>query len=114
MIAALLVFYYNRTAEYYMPVISAEHRPLQPLSLILEVALLEAQGRGCRWWNWGGTWQSQEGVYRFKNKWGATVGTYRYYTQLNHEPLLKWSSGRILEAFPGFYVVPFSALERPS
>lgn len=110
-VAALLVFYFNLTAEYYTPVISAEHRPLQPLSLILQTALLEAQGRGCRWWNWGGTWRTQEGVFRFKNKWGARVSEYRYYTQLNRRALLGWTSARILETFPGFYVVPFAALE---
>ena len=27
--------------------------------------------KGFHYWNWGGTWQSQEGVYSFKNRWNV-------------------------------------------
>ena len=69
-IAALLVFLYNQPAEYYTPVILNEYRPLQPMSGLIYQAMQEAITCGMKWWNWGGTWKSQDGVYRFKKSWG--------------------------------------------
>lgn len=109
-IAGLLVFYFNRTVEYFTPATDAAFRSLQPLPLIVWTAMGEAAARGFRWWNWGGTWTTQEGVYRFKKKWAALERPYDYYTQLNERALLEWPAARLLEQFPYFYVVPFSAL----
>jgi hypothetical protein len=64
-----------------------------------------------RRWNWGGTWESQTGVFRFKRKWGAVAKPFCYYTQLNDRSLLTWPRERFVQEFPHFFVVPFSALE---
>jgi hypothetical protein len=66
--------------------------------------------RGCRLWNWGGTWTSQGGVYRFKRKWGAEDRPYRYFIRINDRSVLDATPEELLERFPHFYVVPFSAL----
>jgi len=108
--AALLVFYFNKTVEYYTPAVAAEFRSMQPLALIIITAMAEAARRGFVWWNWGGTWTSQLGVYRYKRKWAAIERKYRYYTQLNDDEILSWSQSQILSTFPNFFVVPFSAL----
>ena len=110
--AALLVLYFNRTAEYYTPVIDHLSRPLQPLSLILLQALADAARDGYQTWNWGGTWPGQVGVYRFKRKWAAREESYSYYTQLNDKRLLELSPAEILARYPSFFVIPFSALAR--
>jgi hypothetical protein len=110
-IAGLLLFYFNQIVEYIMPAIDAEHRSLQPLSLILIQAMSDAARRGFTWWNWGGTWNTQQGVYRFKKKWGAAERRYDYHIQLNDLSLLEWPKENILKAFPGFYIAPFSALQ---
>jgi CelD/BcsL family acetyltransferase involved in cellulose biosynthesis len=110
-IAGLLLFYFNRTVEYITPAIDHEYRSVQPLSLVLMTAMSEAARRGFTCWNWGGTWVSQTGVYRFKKKWGAVERDYHYYTQLNDITILEWPQEKILDAFPGFYVAPFSALK---
>lgn len=111
-IAGLLLFYFNRTVEYITPAIDSEYRSLQPLSLILIEAMIEACKRGYRRWNWGGTWHTQQGVYRFKKKWGADERGYSYFIQLNDESLLQWPQEKIRETFPDFYVAPFSALKK--
>lgn len=113
-VAALMVLYFNRTAEYFVPAVKSEHRSAQPLSLILMTAISDASRRGLSWWNWGGTWASQTGVYRFKRKWAAQERVYSYRTQLNDESLLDRTESSILTAFPNFYVVPFSALKKPN
>ena len=109
--AGLLLLYFNKTVEYITPAIDADYRSLQPLSLILVEAMTDASRRGFIWWNWGGTWNTQMGLYRFKKKWGALERGYDYYTQLNDLSILEWSREKILEAFPNFYIIPFSALK---
>ena len=109
--AALLVFYWSTVAEYFTPAIDARHRTDQPLAAILAAALPAAAARGIETWNWGGTWTTQESLYRFKRKWGALERRYMYRVQVNDERVLAMSSGEILAAYPEFYVAPFSSLK---
>jgi hypothetical protein len=110
-IAALLVFYFHRTVEYYMPAVDGPYRALQPLPLLILTAMADASRRAFAWWNWGGTWTSQLGVYRFKKKWGALEQTYYYHTQVNDPALLDCTSHEVLARFPHFFVVPFATLK---
>ena len=112
LVAALLLFYYHKTAEYYIPVTKEEYRPYQPMSLILLQAMVDASQRDYLWWNWGGTWVTQEGVYRFKKKWATTEGRYTYYTKVNNEEIYSLSPKSILEEYGHFYVIPFNALSK--
>ena len=110
-IAALLLFYYRDTVEYYMPVIKAEWRNRQPLSLLIFEAMCETSRRGFRLWNWGGTWISQDGVYLFKKRWGAWECVYTYYTRVNDERLYATSREILLQEYPDFFVIPFNCLK---
>jgi GNAT acetyltransferase-like protein len=109
-VAALLVFWFGAVAEYFTPATEHEHRSAQPMAAILELALEDAAARGHAWWNWGGTWLTQEGVMRFKRKWGARERPYRYFVKLNDRTLLDESPAALTDRFTGFYVVPFSSL----
>jgi hypothetical protein len=110
-LAALLVFYFNQTVEYFTPAIASQYRSIQPLSMILINAITDAARRGFRRWNWGGTRGGQVGVYRFKRKWAADARDYYYYTYLKDLSVLEWPQTKILTQFPGFFVAPFSALK---
>lgn len=112
-VAALLVFFFHRTADYFVPAIEAECRPLQPLSLLVFEAMQDAVRRGCRYWNWGGTWLSQTGVYDFKRRWGTRDCPYRYYVREydGADRLRRCSESRIRAEYPNFYALPFHALE---
>ncbi len=110
-IAALLVFFYNRTAEYFTPAVLEAYRSDQPISLLAFEAMQEAARRGCIYWNWGGTWKTQDGVYRFKSRFGAQDMYYHYYICEFKLSLRHLSRAEILAAFPYFYVLPFSVLE---
>lgn len=109
-VAALLVFFYNRTAEYFTPVIRKEHRNTQALSAVIFDAMCDASAQGYAWWNWGGTWLSQDGVYRFKSRWGTQDLPYRYFTSVHNSAILRASRAELLSAYPSFFTVPFSAL----
>ncbi|WP_029896183.1 GNAT family N-acetyltransferase [Desulfohalovibrio reitneri] len=110
--AGLLVLSHGRVAEYFMPCVAAEHRSAQPLSPLIHRAMTDAALEGRAYWNWGGTWTSQTGVYRFKRKWGARDMPYAYSTWLleRTEPLLHLAPQEIQRAYPWFFVVPFNQL----
>ncbi|MBI5740641.1 MAG: GNAT family N-acetyltransferase [Nitrospirae bacterium] len=110
-VAALLLFYFNKTVEYFTPVIKENYRTFQPLSLIIFEAMKDAVARGYQWWNWGGTWLSQDGVYDFKKKWGAEDMPYFYYTRADEEWLLHRTQEELKEEYPCFFTVPFRALQ---
>lgn len=109
-IAATLVFYYAEVVEYYTPVIVKEYRSIQPLSLVIATCMLEASQKGFKWWNWGGTWQSQGGVYDFKSKWGTIDVNYFYHIAINNKELYISNTSDLLKYYPMFYVLPFNKL----
>ena len=114
-VAALLVFFYGSVVEYYVPATRPESRPSQPMAAILCRAMTDAATRGFTWWNWGGSWVSQDNLIRFKTKWAGISREYRYWTVVNRPELLSAAPEELLEGYPGFFVAPFSSLrsERP-
>jgi GNAT acetyltransferase-like protein len=106
-IAALLVLYFADCAEYYTPVTRADFRTVQPMTLLVHHAITSAAARGCRRFNFGGTWHTQAGVHRFKSRFGATDRPYRYYIRRFRAdaPLIRDASA--VEAFDGYYLYPF-------
>lgn len=110
-IAALLLFYFNRTVEYFTPVIIEEFRNMQALALIIYRAMNDARHDGFENWNWGGTWLSQGGVYDFKKRWGTRDYPYYYYTKIFNRDVYDQSRDDLLKHYEGFYVLPFAALE---
>jgi Acetyltransferase (GNAT) domain len=108
--AGLLVFWAGATAEYFCPAIAYEHRSRQPLAAILAKALGDAHERGLAWWNWGGSWASQDGVQRFKRKWGGRPAPYRYFCRVGDRSLLDAAPAELQARYGHFFVVPYGAL----
>lgn len=113
-VSLLLVFFFNKTAEYFTPVIQEEYRTEQPLSALIFIAMKDAVLKGCTWWNWGGTWLSQDGVYRFKSRWGTSNFPYKYLIKeyKDNHLLRNLSSDDLLAMYPYFYVLPFNTLNK--
>ncbi|NIM39996.1 MAG: GNAT family N-acetyltransferase [Hydrogenophaga sp.] len=109
-VAALLLLYGNQTVEYFTPCVVEKHRSSQALPLLIHDAMVDAMACGYRQWNWGGTWLTQDGVYAFKKKWGTRDIRYHYFTRLRSADLLATTRDTLLREYPGFYVLPFSAL----
>lgn len=109
-VAALLLLYGNQTVEYFTPCVLEEHRSSQALPLLIHDAMVDAMAAGYRQWNWGGTWLTQDGVYAFKKKWGTRDIRYHYFTRLRSADLRAATRDTLLREYPGFYVLPFSAL----
>lgn len=111
MAAAMILLFFRDTVEYYMPVIRAEFRADQLLSALIFEAMCIASEAGRKWWNWGGTWKSQDGVYRFKSRWGTVDREYIYDIRLLDPALLVLTPADLLREYPDFYVLPFSELK---
>ena len=110
-VAGLLLFYFNETVEYFTPCTLHEFRNSQPSSLLIYEAMRDAVEDGFSFWNWGGTWEEQKGVYDFKKKWGATDKKYYYYTKIFNEKITGLSINNLLDLFPNFYTMPFKNLK---
>ena len=107
-ISSLLVLFFGDNAEYFTPVICSNYRSAQPMSLIVHFAILESAKRGYKYFNFGGTWKSQEGVYRFKKRWDATDIPYTYYINkyVENAIIFKMKPSTLLDSFYGYYIYP--------
>jgi len=106
-IGALLLFFYNNTVEYFTPATNEYYRADQPSSLIIYQAMLDSINKGYKSWNWGGTWETQKGVYEFKNKWGAKDYQYHYYTQIYNQDFFKYNLNMLTQKFKNFYLFKY-------
>jgi lipid II:glycine glycyltransferase (peptidoglycan interpeptide bridge formation enzyme) len=103
------VFYFKDTVEYFTPVITHDYRHQQPLSLIIFEAMKDSINRGIKKWNWGGTWGTQEGVYRFKSRWGAKDFPYQYHIHYRPEAKLL-TRNEVMDHYAFFYYLPYDLL----
>lgn len=104
---SLLNLYYKDWVEYFTPVVVDRFRSDQVLSAIIAHAMVDACVAGRRWWNWGGTWTTQAGVYHFKQGWGAVDHPYMYYGTVRAPGIIASSPAELIAQFPFFYVKPF-------
>lgn len=111
-VAALLLLYYNKTVEYFTPVVRQQFRSMQPLSFLIWHGMLDAIEKGFAWWNWGGTWASQKTLHHFKAGWGATDYPYSYLIHASPRGMDALHSNKmaVANAFPYYYVFPFDQL----
>ena len=103
--AGLLIFYYKDYCEYFTPVINQKYRSEQPLSLLIFKAMQDAARRGYLYWNWGGTWLTQDGVYLFKKRWGAKDQVYNYFNKIFNLYYIEHSEKSIIDN-SYFYIYP--------
>ncbi|BDQ34709.1 GNAT family N-acetyltransferase [Pseudodesulfovibrio portus] len=94
--------------EYLVPVYEPEKSSLFGLQLLIYESLLDSRRDGCRFWNFGGTWPSQEGLYRFKRQWAAVDHAYEYHIKVYRPRLLELGADEILKYYPWFFCYPFN------
>jgi len=111
--ASLLVLYFGSGCEYYLPAANDSGRLRQAIYGLCFHAMRHSASRGFSSWNWGGTWRSQSGVYRFKSRWGASDLPYRYQTWITpawrDRPSVLHGA---LAHYDFFYLIPDSEIER--
>ncbi len=90
-----------------MPAVHFVDRTLQPLSLLIHYAITDAVADGFAFWNFGGTWLTQDSLRHFKIRWAATETVYSYYTWILNRTILKRTAKDVLASYPYFFVAPF-------
>ena len=114
--AGILLYIFGSVVEYVTPVIKYKYRSQQPLSLLIYEGMKKAIKEKREWWNWGGTWKTQEGVYRFKSRWGTVDMNYYYFIRLcsseKKKEFLNSSKEFLLSNYRYFYTVPFEVLNK--
>jgi len=114
-VSAMLLFYYKDAVEYFIPATYGQYRSDQPLSFLIFKAMQDAVlEKKCSLWNWGGTWLTQEGVYRFKSRWGTEDASYWYNLKFypGIEKIKSSNQLELLSHYPYFYLFPFSKINR--
>lgn len=109
-ISFILIFYYKNTVEYFTPAVNSEYRSTQILSLLIYNSMLESiQEKHSQIWNWGGTWINQEGVYRFKSRFGATDHMYRYHIWVDDIQYMQNEENlsQLVNEYEYFYIKPY-------
>lgn len=109
-IAYLLNFYCGDTVEYYMPAIDKAYRSFQPLSLLIHEAIEDAVADGFRYWNFGGTWPTQDSLRHFKSRWGSKEIEYCYFTYVFDQSVHNISIDTLQKSYAYFFVRPFQPM----
>jgi hypothetical protein len=112
-IAGLLAFKFKNTIEYYTPALFLDYAKEQGTSFLIFKEMEKAMENNYKYWNFGGTGESQTGVYMFKKSWGADDFPYYYYISQYAEidKILELEPKEISEKYKWFYVVPFNQLK---
>lgn len=106
-VCGILLLLYARTIEYFTPVVHEEFRESQALSYLIFKIMVDLAQLGYRQWNWGGTWISQEGVYRFKKRWGSIDFPYRYYGKKGLDRVLLPPIQELKDDFQYYYLFKY-------
>lgn len=108
-IAGVLVLVFNETVEYFTPVIEEEYKSTQLLSSLIYETMKTLSKEGYKLWNWGGTWESQEGVYRFKDRFGGYTIPYRYFSLIKNQSIKEIDKDILASDFNFFYSYKFNS-----
>lgn len=106
-VCGVLLLVYAQTIEYFTPVVQEEFRESQALSYLIYKVMIDMAKAGYQQWNWGGTWISQEGVYRFKKRWGSNDFPYRYYSKKGLDKGLLPPIHQLKNDFPYYYLYKY-------
>jgi lipid II:glycine glycyltransferase (peptidoglycan interpeptide bridge formation enzyme) len=105
-ICSLLLIYFKDTVYYFIPGVLNNYKPLSVMSSIIFYAMIDSINKGYSYWDWGGSWISQESLIKFKSSWKSNNKEYSYY--INYSKLINsYSKDEILNNYKYFYVRPF-------
>ncbi|WP_136717998.1 lipid II:glycine glycyltransferase FemX [Halorientalis salina] len=111
-VGLLLLFYHQQTIEYFTPVTISEYRDVYPMNYLIYQAMRDGIREGYDTWNFGGTWTTQDGVYKFKRSFEPIETEYYYFVNQYEDvsELTSLSPDEVVNEYPWFYVLPFDEL----
>ena len=104
-IAMLLVFFENKSMEYYIPVSDKKYKDTQVLSLLTYNSIMDAVKANYKFYSFGFTWLNQKGVYEYKKKWGCEDKKIEYLIKYKKDKLHNLKE--MIEFNKFFYIAPY-------
>jgi hypothetical protein len=113
-IGGIFQFFYKNVIDYVQPAIDHDYRSSGATNLLVFHGMVEGVNKGYLYWNFGGTWKTQEKVYRFKRSFGAIDFVYHYFiiAHADHGHIKELTPAELRKEYPGFYVLPYSELRK--
>ena len=109
-IAYLLVFYYNKFTEYYMPSFNLKYRNLDGLSDLIWKSMEKSLDMGMHSYNFGGTLENQKTLYHFKHGWNTTDFNYNYYIFSDLDRIKHAGVSELKKHYQYFYVFSYEKI----
>jgi lipid II:glycine glycyltransferase (peptidoglycan interpeptide bridge formation enzyme) len=111
-IAYLLVFYFGPFTEYYMPAYRSDSKHLQSTSSLIWESMKESIRKNMEFYNFGGTWKSQNELYMFKKGWSSIDHHYNYYIFRDIARINEIGLEDIKENYENFYVTSYDEITK--
>ncbi|MHC1753265.1 peptidoglycan bridge formation glycyltransferase FemA/FemB family protein [Humidesulfovibrio sp.] len=108
--AGLLLSELNDVTEYLLPATDWDKRQFKGIQLLVHQAMHDAVLRSKKWFNFGGTWGTQNNLYEFKKRFGAVDMPYTYLIRLYDKSLPQQTKEVLSAAFPFYFALPFDQL----
>ena len=112
-VGGVLEVRHGEVVDYFQTAIDPEYRNTGATNYLVYEGMCEAVEDGYTYWNFGGTWPSQEGVFKFKRSFGTVDAPYAY--AINQyspaDDLLDSTPDELAAEYPGFYVLPYDELD---
>ncbi|MEX0656247.1 MAG: peptidoglycan bridge formation glycyltransferase FemA/FemB family protein [Nitrosopumilaceae archaeon] len=109
-IAYLLVFYYRKFTEYYMPAFKLNKKHLNGVSQLIWESMKNSIDRGMYYYNFGGTLKNQNSLYLFKRGWFAKDFHYNYYIFGDIQRINNVGINELKKHYPYFYVFSYDRI----
>lgn len=108
LIAGLLNFKTCNQVEYWTPVTTDLGKVNNAIYGLIHDTLKDITGKDGAFLNFGGSWDTQNDLQRFKLRFGSEVKEYRYHCFIQSNSILKMSPDEILKLYPNFFVRKFN------
>jgi hypothetical protein len=114
MIAGIFFMDFKNTTWYIAPAILFDYRHTQAGNRLVYERMEMSESEGKSYFNFGGTPKDNHSLYRFKRSFSAIEFPYYYFTMEYGDTthILNMNESELKEAYPGFYVVPYTRLRR--
>jgi hypothetical protein len=113
-VACLITIQCGKTVSYNVPCSRFKDRTLQANSLLIDESVHYFRDCGFLYWNWEASPSREHPVYEFKSYWGSDEAAYQILIRYPYGVTVFQgvSPKDIADAYPYYFVVPFSNLEK--
>jgi len=112
LIGFIVFLRYRNIVNYYTVSYTEENYKFDGTAFAIYETMLDSLQKGYEYFDFGGTWETQENVYNFKKKYAAEDFKYYYLIkEISNNDIKGLTPEQLLVEYPFFYVLPFNELK---